>query len=186
VKSDLDHLPAAQQDELQRVKQILMDEFSIATSRATQPWKKNGRVRNIILFGSYARNDWVDEVSNGYQSDFDILVIVSHKDLADVAEYWYVAEDKIERDTKITRQVNIIVHTLEEVNHGLSRGECFWVDIARDGITLYEFPGSTLATPKPLTSADAYEMSSAYLNRLLPSTDNWLRMAALATSEGLN
>src|SRR6266404_2705862 len=52
VRNDVDHLPAAQQDELACVKQILMEEFSIATSRATQPWKKNGKVQNIILFGS--------------------------------------------------------------------------------------------------------------------------------------
>jgi hypothetical protein len=54
---------------------------------------------------------WVDEVAKGYQSDCDILVIVSHKDLTDVAEYWYVAEDKIQRDTVIARSVNVIVHT---------------------------------------------------------------------------
>jgi predicted nucleotidyltransferase len=71
-----------------------MEEFAVAISRATQPWKKNGRIQNIILFGSFSRNDWGDEPSNGYQSDLDILVIVSHKGLTDVAEYWYVAEDK--------------------------------------------------------------------------------------------
>lgn len=180
----MNHLPAAQQEELERVKQTLMDEFSIATSRATQPWKKNGRVQNIILFGSYARNDWVDEAASGYQSDFDILVIVSHKDLTDVADYWYIAEDKIERDSKIARPVNIIVHTLEEVNQGLKRGEYFWTDIARDGVSLYHLPSSVLVTPKPLTNADAYEMASAYFNRLLPSADNWLRMAEMATSAG--
>ena len=107
MRTDLDHLPESQQDELERAKQILMEEFSIAISRATQPWKKNGRILNLILFGSYARNDWVDDAPNGYQSDFDILIIVSHKDLTDIAEYWYVAEDKIERDAQIARQVNI-------------------------------------------------------------------------------
>jgi predicted nucleotidyltransferase len=116
------------------------------------------------LFGSFSRNDWVDEPSNGYQSDLDILVIVSHKDLTDVAEYWYVAEDKIQRDAMIARPVNVIVHTLEEVNHGLTRGEYFWVDIARDGIALYELLGVVLATPKPLTASDAFEMATTFLN----------------------
>jgi predicted nucleotidyltransferase/HEPN domain-containing protein len=184
VRNDVDHLPLLQQDELARVKQILMEEFSVAISRATQPWKKNGKIQKIILFGSYARSDWVDDAENGYQSDFDILIIVSHKDLTDIAEYWYVAEDKIQRDTSIARPVNIIVQTLEEVNQGLARGEYFWVDIARDGIALYEIPGSALATPKPLTAADAYEMAEAYLSRLVPSIDNWLRMSELAASEG--
>ena len=162
MKNDVDHLPPAQQEELARAKRILMDEFTVAISRATQPWKKNGKVRKIVLFGSYARGDWVDEPENGYQSDYDLLIIVSHEDLTEIADYWYVAEDKILRDAAIARPVNIIVHTLEEVNRGLTRGEYFWVDIAQDGVALYELHGTALATPQPLTAADAYEMASGY------------------------
>jgi predicted nucleotidyltransferase/HEPN domain-containing protein len=177
VRKDIDHLSQTQQDELARAAQILMDEFSVAISRATQPWKKNGRVQKVILFGSYARNDWVDEPENGYQSDYDLLIIVSHPDLTDIAEYWYVAEDKILRDPTIGRPVNIIVHTLEEVNRGLTRGEYFWVDIARDGIALYELPGTVLATPKPLTAADAYEMAGAYFADWLSKIDDAIEIA---------
>src|SRR5688500_2212009 len=126
MRTDVDHLPVTQQDEQARVRQPLMDVFAVAIAWATQPSKKNGKIQKIVLFGSYARGDWVDEAANGYQSDFDILVMVSHKDLTDVAEYWYVAEDKIQRDERIARPVNIIVHTLDEVNQGLSRGEYFW------------------------------------------------------------
>jgi len=177
MRTDLDHLPVTQQDELARVRQTLLDEFAAAIAGATQPWKKNGKVQKIVLFGSYSRDDWVDEAANGYRSDFDILVVVSHKDLTDVAEYWYVAEDKIQRDEGIARPVNIIVHTLEEVNEGLSRGEYFWVDIARDGIALYELPGVALATPKPLTAADAYRMAQGYFAEWLPSIDRALATA---------
>jgi predicted nucleotidyltransferase/HEPN domain-containing protein len=177
MRTDLDHLPVTQQGELARVRQTLLDEFAAAIAGATQPWKKNGKVQKIVLFGSYARDDWVDEAANGYRSDFDILVVVSHKDLTDVAEYWYVAEDKIQRDEGIARPVNIIVHTLEEVNEGLSRGEYFWVDIARDGIALYELPGVALATPKPLTAADAYKMAQGYFAEWLPSIDRALATA---------
>lgn len=174
---DIDHLPQTQQDELGLATRILLDEFSVATSRSTQPWKRNGRVQKIILFGSYARGDWVDEPHNGYQSDFDLLVIVSHPDLTDIAEYWYVAEDRMQRDAGIGRQVNIIVHTLEDVNRGLSRGEYFWVDIARDGVALYELPGVSLSSPQPLTSADAYHMASGYFSEKFADIDIWLDTA---------
>lgn len=184
MRTDVDHLPEVQQDELARVRQTLLDEFGVAIAGATQPWKKNGKIQKIVLFGSYARDDWVDEAANGYQSDFDILVIVSHKDLTDVAEYWYVAEDKIERDAAIARPVNIIVHTLDEVNQGLSRGEYFWIDIARDGIALYELPGADFATPKPLTAADAYEMADAYLTDWLGKVDAALEGAAFYVGKG--
>ena len=186
MRTGLDHLPEAKQRELAHVRQTLLDEFAVATSRATQPWKKNGKIQKIVLFGSYARDDWVDEPENGYQSDYDILVIVSHKDLTDVAEYWYVAEDKIERGAAVARPANIIVHTLEEVNQGLTRGEYFWVDIVRDGIALYELPGAEFATPKPLTAADAYEMASVYLADWLPSVDRALATASTQAAQGGN
>lgn len=182
MRSDLDHLPSVQQRELERVKAILLDEFAQAIGGATQPWKKNGKILKIILFGSYARDDWVDEPTNGYQSDFDILVIVNHPDLTDIADYWYVAEDLIHRDGAIGRPVNIIVHALGEVNDALSRGEYFWVDIARDGIVIYELPGGLLATPKPLTAADAYEMASVYLRDQLRSLDHWIELASFSAA----
>jgi len=184
VRSDIDHLPPVQQSELDRVKQTLMGEFADAIARANQPWKKNGKILKIILFGSYARTDWVDEPENGYQSDFDLLVIVSHPDLTDIADYWYVAEDKILHDSTIARPVNIIVHTLDDVNQALSRGEYFWTDIARDGIVLYELPGSALAMPNPLTAADGYEMASAYFQDWLAKVDSGIKLAAFATQEG--
>ena len=186
MRHDIDHLPPVQQGELERVTQLLMGEFAEATARATQPWKKNGRILKIVLFGSYARTDWVDEPDNGYQSDFDLLVIVSHPDLTDIADYWYVAEDKILRDALIARPVNIIVHTLQEVNQALTRGEYFWVDIARDGIVLYDLPGNSLATPKPLTPADGYEMAGQYLSEWLPSISRALSTAQDQALKGVD
>jgi predicted nucleotidyltransferase/HEPN domain-containing protein len=184
MRSDVDHLPDTQQRELVSIVRTLRDEFAAAISGATQPWKKNGKILKIILFGSYAREDWVDQPENGYQSDFDLLIVVSHPDLTDIADYWYVAEDKILHDEGVGRPVNIIVHTLDEVNQALGRGEYFWVDIARDGIELYDLPGNALAAPKPLTATDAYEMASGYYARQMPSIDNWLRLADFALGEG--
>jgi uncharacterized protein len=177
MRTNIDHLPQVQQDELARAMRILMAEFEEATGRATQPWRRNGKIYKIILFGSYARNDWVDEPDNGYQSDFDLLIVVSHRDLTEIADYWYVAEDKILRDQSIGRLVNIIVHSIDEVNSALRRGEYFWVDIVRDGIALYELPQHELATPMPLTPADAYTMAAGYLEDWLGKVDDAIEIA---------
>jgi predicted nucleotidyltransferase/HEPN domain-containing protein len=173
MKTEVDHLPERQQRELARVREILLEEFDKAIALATKPEKRNGKVYKIILFGSYARNDWVDEPENGYQSDFDLLIVVSHEDLTDIADYWYVAEDRIARDSSIARPVNIIVHSLDEVNQALKRGEYFWTDIARDGVALYELPCHPLAMPMPLTAADAYEMASRYFEDWFPSAQEF-------------
>jgi len=174
MKSEIDHLPERQQRELARLSEILLEEFDKAIAQATKPHKRDGKVYKIILFGSYARDDWVDEPANGYQSDFDLLIVVSHEDLTDIADYWYVAEDRIARDPGIARPVNIIVHSLDEVNSALKRGEYFWTDIARDGIALYELPCHPLATPMPLTSADAYRMAQEYFDHWSESAGRYL------------
>lgn len=174
MRDDLSHLPAKQQDELQRASRILMEEFEKSTALGNQAWKRGGKVLKVILFGSYARSDWVDDPENGYQSDFDLLVVVSHEKLTDIAEYWYVAEDRILRDEAIGRQVNIIVHDLDDVNQSLKRGEYFWSDIVRDGIVLYELPNHPFATPVPLTKFDAVQMAERYYQQWLEKIDHAL------------
>ena len=183
MRADPNHLPQVQQDELKRAVTILMEEFETATSRAAQAWRRNGKIYKIILFGSYARDDWVDEPENGYQSDFDLLIVVSHKDLTEIADYWYVAEDRILRDSTIARPVNIIVHSIDEVNQALKRGEYFWVDIARDGIALYELTGHPLATPMPVSPSDALQMAEAYFADWIAKTESAIKLAAFALSE---
>lgn len=187
MKSSLDHLPERQQQELARVRTTLLNEFDAALRKGaggTSEWRKGGQVLKIILFGSYARNDWVDEPDNGYLSDFDLLVIVSHSKLTDIADYWWVAEDKILRDPSVGRLVNIIVHDLAEVNQALGRGEYFWTDIARDGVILYELPGHPLATPKPMTAADALAMVERYLDLWEPKIRDSLEIAEFCISRG--
>jgi predicted nucleotidyltransferase len=177
MRDDLSHLPQKQQDELERAKRILMEEFEKAIALGNQSWKRGGRILKIVLFGSYSRTDWVDDPDNGYQSDFDLLVVVSHEKLTDIADYWYVAEDRILHDQAIERQVNIIVHHLDEVNQALKRGEYFWADIVRDGIVLYELPNHPLATPVPLTTFEAVRLAERYFENYAKSAANWLKMA---------
>jgi len=184
MRSDVDHLPGVQRAELERVQNALMAEFEEAISRATLPARKNGKILKIILFGSYARGDWVDDPKGGYRSDFDLLIVVDNEDLTDIAHYWYVAEDKILRDARIARPVNIIVHSLAEVNQALTRGEYFWCDIARDGIMLYELSCHPLARPMPLTAADAYAMAKAYFADRLPMIDKAIDTAEFQMSHG--
>jgi len=53
VRDDISHLPLKQQDELERAKRILMEEFERATALGNQAWKRGGRILKIVLFGSY-------------------------------------------------------------------------------------------------------------------------------------
>jgi len=190
MRTDLDHLPASKQRELERVVQILFEEFGEATALATQEWKKKGRILKIILYGSYARGGWVDEphTAKGYQSDFDLLIIVNDKRLTDRVTYWAKAEERLNRELAITKTlrtpVNFIVHTLHEVNDGLAHGRFFFMDVARDGIALYQSEDSELAEPKPKTPSQALAMAREYFEEWLPTAMQRFELAKIAAEKG--
>ncbi|HEX8125178.1 MAG TPA: HEPN domain-containing protein [Allosphingosinicella sp.] len=175
MRTDLDHLPAAKRRELERVIQILFEEFQDATAIATSDWKKQARILKVILYGSYARGGWVDEphTAKGYQSDFDLLIIVNHRKLTDRAEFWSGAEDRFNRELAITislrTPVNFIVHSLHEVNDGLSQGRYFFMDIAREGVALYQSDETDLREPKPRSPTEALALAKEYFEEWLPS-----------------
>lgn len=189
MRTDLDHLPAAKQRELERVVQILFEEFEEAHGQATSGRRTRGRIAKIIFYGSYARGGWVDEphTAKGYQSDFDLLVIVNHKDLTD-GRYWEKAEERFNVERGITRTlktpVNFIVHTLQEVNDALAHGRFFFMDIARDGVALYQADGSALHTPKPKSPQQALEMATEYFEEWFPAAASYLKGAEFYRSDG--
>ena len=167
MRTDVDHLPAAKQRELERIVEILFDEFGQATENATGR-RKGARILKIILFGSHARGDWVDAPlsANQYKSDYDILVIVSQKELTDRAAYWAKAEERLIRAYTIEKTlrtpVNFIVHSLHEVNDGLAHGRVFFMEVAKDGVAIYEADDRELATPKPKTPQQALAAAKEY------------------------
>ncbi|HZU50338.1 MAG TPA: HEPN domain-containing protein [Sphingomicrobium sp.] len=183
MRSDIDHLPLGKQRELQRVVQVLFEEFEEARALSTQKWKKKGRILKIILYGSYARGTFVDEphTAKGYQSDYDLLVIVNDSRLTDRVDYWSKAEERLNRELSITRTmktpVNFIVHTLHEVNDGLAHGRFFFIDVQRDGIALYQSDDSELAEPRPKTPDQAAALAKEYFEEWFPSAIVYLNTA---------
>jgi len=190
MKTSLDHLPPAKQRELERVVRVLFEEFADATAIATSDWKKQARILKVILYGSYARGGWVDEphTAKGYQSDFDLLIVVNHEKLTDRAEFWSSAEDRLNRELAITKElktpVNFIVHTLGEVNDGLSQGRYFFIDIARDGIALYQSDDTDLPEPQPKTPTQALAMAREYFEEWLPSARQRAEIARFDMERG--
>ncbi|MCD2323284.1 HEPN domain-containing protein [Sphingomonas sp. IC-56] len=190
MKTSLDHLPAAKQRELERVVQILFEEFSDATAIATSDWKKNARILKVILYGSYARGGWIDEphTAKGYQSDFDLLIIVNNDKLTDRVEFWSAAEDRLNRELAITKTlrtpVNFIVHTLAEVNDGLAHGRYFFMDVARDGIVLYQSEDTEFHQPKPKTPPQALAMAREYFAEWFPAAMKRFEIARFDISKG--
>jgi Uncharacterized conserved protein related to C-terminal domain of eukaryotic chaperone, SACSIN len=192
MRSDLDHLPANKQRELERVLQLIFEEFEDAFALAKHEWKKKGRVLKVILYGSYARGNWVDEphTAKGYKSDYDLLIVVNDKRLTDRVKYWAKVDDQLMREYgiagSIKTPVNFIVHTLGEVNDGLAHGRYFFMDVARDGIALYESDDTELHEPKPKTPHAALDMAKEYFEEWMPSAQQFLETAKFTAEKGWN
>ncbi|WP_109809230.1 HEPN domain-containing protein [Sphingosinithalassobacter portus] len=175
MKSDLDHLPANKQRELERVVQLIFEEFEDAFALSKHEWKKKGRILKIVLYGSYARGGWVDEphTAKGYKSDYDLLIVVNDKRLTDRVKYWVKVDDRLMREYGIAgtlrTPVNFIVHTLAEVNDGLAHGRYFFMDVAKDGIALYESEDTEFHEPKPKTPQQALAMAREYFEEWFPA-----------------
>jgi len=171
----LDHLPDTKRRELERALKILFDEFEDATKTALSTKRKAGRILKVVLFGSYARGDWVEDRLSGYRSDYDLLIVVNSQEFTDLHSYWDKADQHFIQELTVTQHiktpVNFIVHSLSEVNDQLAKGRPFFSDVARDGVMLYEAPGHPFAKQKHLAAEELRTEAQGYF-------DQWYKNAA--------
>ncbi len=187
MRNDLDHLPADRQAELQHIVRILFEEFEDTIARTTDPKRKKGRILKVILYGSFARGDWVDDPVGGYKSDYDILVVVNDERLTDF-EYWALAEDRLMRDATITHRlsapVGFVVHSLTDVDAQLHKGRPFFTDIVAQGVALYEAIGHPLSRPGELQIGDRLAEARHNFDEWYPSTIKFKRAADFLVEDG--
>ncbi|HJK86656.1 MAG TPA: HEPN domain-containing protein [Candidatus Megaira endosymbiont of Nemacystus decipiens] len=117
------------------------------------------KIDKIILFGSYARGDWVKDmymeghITYSYESDLDILIILkkgkySHTKAINM-EYKIakkLEEKQLERDPWVT----IIIEPIGAVNEQLRIGQYFFSDIKKEGILIYDSGTHELSEPAEL------------------------------------
>lgn len=126
----LEHLPRQRRAHLQDVVRVI---------RESVP------VEMIILFGSYAYGDWVEDPEAGYVSDFDILVIVESATSAADHAFWENLQHRA-RSLPGDILVNVIAHDIHDVNRQLEKGSDFFREIVEDGIVLYDSGRHSLPT----------------------------------------
>jgi len=189
MKRPLRKLPAGKRRELEHTVTILRETFAATISTRRAPRLRNGRILKIILFGSYARGDWVHDPVGRYFSDFDLLVVVDHDDLVDL-EFWEAANDRllaeISTGSQLRTPVTFIVHSLDDVNRKLELGRYFFTDILRDGIELFSEPDVGFVAPQPLSPATALSEAQDYFDEWLANASQRQRMSELAIVEGFN
>ncbi|MCB2263774.1 MAG: HEPN domain-containing protein [Candidatus Thiosymbion ectosymbiont of Robbea hypermnestra] len=140
MKTSLEHLSDQKRQELQRVTEILWEEINLEM---------------LILFGSYARGDWVEDLDPEtlqyrYQSDFDLLVVTETPRQA----------SKVEQNNQLTQRlaktihrtpISLIAEDIQFINRRLRKSQYFYIDIKREGILLHDSGKFQLAEPIEIT-----------------------------------
>lgn len=111
----------------------------------------------LILFGSYARGDWVrdryveGEIVYSYESDFDLLVVTEgHATVEREAGLTEAIDRRLRRLGLDRPSATVIVEDIEHLNKDLQRGNYFYSDITREGILLFDNGRHTLAEAGPV------------------------------------
>ncbi|MBX3484426.1 HEPN domain-containing protein [Phenylobacterium sp.] len=170
MKTSLDHLPPRKQAELRQVVETVRAAFEEATATRRADRLKHGKILKIILYGSYARGDWVHDPVGRYFSDFDLLFVVDHEDLTD-REFWHEAENRtMPIGPDIRTPVSLIVHSLDDVNDQLDRGRYFFADIVREGVVVYDTPAGKLHKPADLRARLALEEAQRHYEKWMASS----------------
>ncbi|HED34026.1 MAG TPA: HEPN domain-containing protein [Gammaproteobacteria bacterium] len=159
MNKSLDHLPLTHQKNLEYIVNVIRDEFEQVTGFANGK-KKHSRLLKIILFGSHATGKWVNDPAHGYLSDYDILVILNNEDLLEEYKIWTIAEQRINQHLK--QPLNLLVHTLEQVNEALAQGHYFFTDIRKEGILLLDADGRELVQAGNLTPEEARKIAEEH------------------------
>lgn len=188
VKTSLDHLPEGKRRELGLVVDVLRDEFAKALRLRTMQRFREGKLLKIILFGSYARGDWVEDPVGRYFSDYDLLVVVNHEDLTDVPEFWAAAEERLTKlvgeGRDLRTPVSPIYHSLDDVNEKLRLGRYFFIDIAREGVALFEEPDFPFIEPQSMSPEEALRETRDYFDEWFESARRRLETAQDELAKG--
>ncbi|TLV03764.1 HEPN domain-containing protein [Dyadobacter luticola] len=134
MKTSLSHLPDHKQEELKELTEIIVEKVP---------------AEMVILFGSHARGDWVEDYQEKteYVSDYDILVVTRDRKSAKDGKKWWDLNKFVNFSEENTR-VTIIQHSIGFVNDKIENNQYFFVDILKEGIMLFDSGKYKLSKPR--------------------------------------
>ncbi len=178
LKTTLNHLPEAKQANIHAIVDVIHDEFDRVVSVATKPEKKNSRILLILLFGSYAKGTYVEDHKSGYISDYDILVVLNEPALVEEYKIWHTVEERAA--VKTQAPVNLIVHTLRDINQELRQGQYFFKDIRQQAIQLYQYNHTELLDPGSIVQEEVQGIAQRHFDQWFESANRFFDLFQMA------
>jgi len=165
MKKSLAHLPEYKRDELKLVTRIIRKQFPSS--------------HMVILFGSYARDEWVEDIRTEghityeYISDFDILVLTRLKKTAQNQANQSRVDNIILQHKAIKTPVSVIYHSIGQVNYRLREGHYFFSDIKKEGLVLFDTGKLKLERLRKLSPAKRKQLAQEDFKMWFNSAKNF-------------
>ena len=175
MKKSLSHLPKHKQDELAVVVETIRE--------------KVDQLEMIVLFGSYARGNWVEDIyteghsTYEYKSDFDILAVTATESAAHTTGLWRKVKTAI-KQKRLDTPVTLIVHDIGFLNSRIKKGQYFFSDIKKEGIMLYDSGNFQLEEEKPLSPKERAGQAKADFEQWFKTAKESYRSHELNFDEG--
>lgn len=178
MKNSIAYLPNNKQEDLYRIVGLI---------RRYLP-----QAEMVILFGSYARNKYVDfdervefGVPTFYRSDYDILVVTSKVTDFGVDKALMIVDRKYDPSGERFPPIQFIHDNIKKVNSDLSEGRPFYTEIKRDGVMLYDSGKFKLERRRKLRFDEIKQQAEEYFEDKFVSSTEFLTLAQFSYEQGL-
>lgn len=175
MKTTLNHLPEHKQAELKTIVRALIPRYA--------------DIEMIVLFGSYARGNWVEDVytekgiTYEYKSDYDLLIILSNNGKANSETLTFHITGIIDALGLLT-PVSPIFHGIDFINKELSDGNYFFNDIKDDGIILFNTSRYELAPKRELSPEEVKAKAERDFTNWFESANVFFQQYKYAYNDG--
>lgn len=181
MEKSIAYLPKQKQDDLRQIVALVLKELPDCEM--------------IILYGSYARNDYVDYdqrteygVPTYFMSDYDILVVTADEFksyiigniFSKVTARFYKGKNRA-----FYTSIQFISESIDDLNKAIDRGLYFYTDIRKDGILLYDSGRCELACQQRLNFLEIEALARKYFNYNFGSAEEFLLIGKFSYDQEL-
>lgn len=180
MKKSIAYLPQQKQEDLRYIVELVLEELPDCEM--------------IILYGSYARNSYVDYdqrteygVPTSFMSDYDLLVVTREGINSDVVSRRLdKVIDKFYRNKNpmIYTSIQFISDSIKTFNRCIDKGMYFYTDIKKEGVTLYDSGKHKLARRRKLNFGEIEELAKIYFDKNFDRGAVFMKNAAFNASIG--
>lgn len=172
MKTSLDHLPAEKRRDIEHIVKVIRERHD---------------PEMIILYGSFARGDWVsDRYWEGrtmyeYLSDYDIYVLTRLAKHAKKVEYDNAMRNHFSNVLK--HPPSVIADTVKHFNSSLEKGRYFYVDIWKEGALLFDSGKYEFSEPRDLTKDERVEEARINFDEWVPKSEKFFRVHEMTMND---